>query len=174
MSLGQSMLTAAALIIITVVVITANRLILESQQDQFAGEAYHLASEMANSMLMEAAKKLFDANVKTSYYQSASEFTSPQYLGPSSSEQTAVPLPDTFPFKSIGGYNDFDDYHRYERIVDSPLITGFQMRDSVFYVKWDNLDTPQGYQQYLKKMVVRVLHPLYLTTPLYYSTVSSY
>lgn len=174
MSLGQSMLTAAALIIITMVVISANRLILESQQDEFAGEAYNLASEIGNALLMEAGKKKYDASSTNSYYQNIWEFTGANSLGPNSSEASAVPLPDRFPFKSLAGYNDYDDYHRYWRIVDTPVITGFIVRDSVIYVGADDLDSRVNYPTYLKKMIVTVEHPLYLPRPLQFSTVMAY
>jgi hypothetical protein len=174
MSLGQSMLTAAALIIITMVVISANRLILESQQDELAGEAYNLASEIGNALLMEASVKKYDAVSTNTYYQFFWEFTGVNSLGPSSSEAAAVPLPDRYPFKSIGHYNDFDDYNRYWRIVDTPIITGFIVRDSVIYVLVDDLDARTNYQTYLKKMIVTVEHPLYLPRPLQFSTVMAY
>jgi hypothetical protein len=174
MSLGQSMLTAAALIIITMVVISANRLILESQQDELAGEAYNLASEIGNALLMEASVKKYDASATNSYYQWITEFTGANSLGPNSSEAAAVPLPDRSPFKSIGAYNDFDDYNRYWRIVDTPIITGFIVKDSVFYVRSDELDERTNYPTYLKKMIVIVEHPLYLPHPLQFSTVMAY
>jgi hypothetical protein len=174
MSLGQSMLTAAALIIITMVVISANRLILESQQDEFAGEAYNLASEMGNALIAEASKKKFDANATTIYYQNIWEFTSANGLGPNASEAALVSLPDRFPFKSIANYNDFDDYHLYWRIVDTPVIPGFVVKDSVVYVRPDELDERVNYPTYLKKMIVTVSHPLYLPRPLQFSTVMAY
>jgi hypothetical protein len=174
MSLGQSMLTAAALIIITMVVISANRLILESQQDEFSGEAYNLASEIANSMLMEASRKKFDENFTSSYYQDVWEFADPTSLGASLTESSAVPLPDHAPFKSIGAYDDFSDYNGYERIVDTPVITGFIVRDSVCYVNPTDPDTPLDYQSYVKKLVVKVSHPIYLPKPLEFSTLMSY
>ncbi len=174
MSLGQSILTTAALIIITLVVISANRLILESQQDELMGEAYHLASEIANSMLTEASQKMFDPNPWYSWNSASESFTPVYMLGPNSSEMAAVPLPDRYPFKSIAGYNDFDDYHLYTRVVDTPIITGFQVRDSVFYISSSNPDTPYGYPTALKKMIVTVTHSLYLPKPLLFSTVKSY
>ncbi len=174
MNLGQSLLTTAALIIITLVVISANRLILESQQDELMGEAYHMASEIANSMLMEASKKVFDPNPWYSGYSASDCFTPVYMLGPNSTEQAAVPLPDRYPFKSIAGYSDFDDYNLYTRVVDTPLITGFQVRDSVFYVSSGNADVPNGYPTALKKMIVTVTHSLYLPKPLQFSTVKCY
>jgi hypothetical protein len=168
------MLTAAALIIITMVVISANRLILESQQDEFAGEAYNLASEIGNALIAEASKKRFDESAKTTYYQSIVEFTWPSSLGPDGTEGVAVPLPDTYPFKSISGYDDFDDYNKYYRVVDTPVITGFIVRDSVFYVRTDEPDERVAYYSYLKKMIVTVEHPLYLPRPLQFSTVKAY
>ncbi len=174
MSLGQSMLTAAALIIITMVVISANRLILESQQDEFAGEAYNLASEIANALLMEASRKQFDAYYDPYYKPMLWELTPYNGLGPNSTEQSAVPLPDQYPFKSISGYSDFDDYHRYRRIVDTPTLTGFVVYDTVYYVSPNDLDTKLNNQSYLKKMIVTVTHPLYLPKPVQFSTIMTY
>ena len=168
------MLTAAALIVITMVVISANRLILESQEDEFAGEAFNLASEMANAMIMEASKKQFDDNAVSGTYQNVWEFTPPSMLGPGPAESSVVPHPDVAPFKSIGGYDDFGDYNGYVRIVDTPVIQGFIVRDSVVYVSPSDPDTPLNYQSYVKKLVVIVSHPQFLPRPLQFSTLMTY
>jgi len=95
-------------------------------------------------------------------------------LGPDGSEPSLVPLPDRAPFLSIGNYNDFDDYNGYTRIVDTPLIQGFVVTDSVFYVSATDFDTPLYYPSYVKKLVVTVQHPQFLAHPLQFSTLMTY
>jgi hypothetical protein len=125
-------------------------------------------------MLMEASRKKFDENVTSSYYQDVWEFTPASSLGCSLSEASVVTQPDQAPFKSVGGYDDFSDYNGYERIADTPVITGFIVRDSVVYVNPADSDTRLDYQSYVKKMVVSVSHPIYLPRPLQFSTLLSY
>lgn len=130
MGLGQSILTMAALVFITFLVISANRMVIESAEDELTAQATILAPDMAAALINEALKKDFD--LYTGSNASTSQFTSASSLGPSSSEASVVTLPDHFPYRSIAGYSDFDDYDGYVRIVNTPLIQGFIVRSTVY------------------------------------------
>jgi hypothetical protein len=187
MNLGQSMLAILALVVITFLVVSANRIITQSLQDELKGEAYNQAGEIASELINEAVKKKFDDPtavhrffdwshwswrnyVLYDFYQSTSDFTAPASLGP---EESGVPKPDRAPFKSVAGYDDFDDYDGYQRIVDTPTMTGFIVNCTVTYVSPSDL-TPVNSRQYYKRLLVQVSHPTYLPNALSFSTILTY
>ena len=194
MSFGQSVLTILALVVITFLVVSANRIVTQSLQDELTGEAYNQAGEIASDLINEALKKKFDDPKvwhrfwndstdswtyyhiydSTMYEPSASNFTAPGSLGPTGTEKTAVPKPDQYPYKSIAGYDDFDDYNGYQRIVDTPVMTGFVVKCTVTYVLASDLNTPYNSQSYYKRLVVTVSQPTYLPNALSFSTIMTY
>jgi len=186
MSLGQSILSILALVVITFLVVSANRIITDSLQDELKGEAYNQAGEIASDLINESLKKKFDDPTVVHYtskgtayylydfYQNSNDFTAPGSLGPSLAEKTAVPLPDTYPYKSLTGYDDFDDYNGYQRIVDTPVMKGFVVNCTVTYVNGGDLNTPYNGKQYYKRLVVTVSQPTYLPNALTFSTFMAY
>ena len=176
MSFGQSILTILALIVITYLVLSANRVVTQSLQDELKGEAFNQAGEIANDIISEAMSKSFDdpSGVYNSglylYYRKPSDFTPPSKLGP---ERTGVPTPDIYPYKSIT-WDDFDDYDGYQRIVDTPIMKGFVVNCTVTYVDTINLITPVNIQTYCKRLVVKVTQPTYLPDTLFFSTIMTY
>jgi hypothetical protein len=183
MSLGQSVLAILALVVITFLVVSANRIITQSLQDELKGEAYNQAGEIANDLINEVKKKKFDDPTVVHYYmgqpyhlydfyQSPSDFTLPSSLGPTTSVGN-VNNPDRYPYKSIG-YDDFDDYNGYQRIVDTPIMNGFVVNCTVSYVDSTNLNTPVSHQTYYKRLVVKVTQPTYLRDTLFFSTIMTY
>jgi hypothetical protein len=186
MNRGQSILAILALIVITVLVVNANRVVTQSLQEELKGEAYNQAGEIANDLINEAMRTKFDDPTVVHYlngnpyypyklyafYQSWSDFTSPGLLGPTTSVGNAS-NPDRYPYKSIG-YDDFDDYNGYCRIVDTPIMTGFVINCTVSYVDSTNLNTPVNYRTYCKRLVVKVMQPTYLRDTLFFSTIMTY
>jgi hypothetical protein len=190
MSQGQSFLAILALVVITFLVVSANRIITDSLKDELTGEAFNQAGEIANDLINEALKtkfddptvvhyvryggywysyKLYDNNM---YEPNPLNFTAPSSLGPTSS--IGYPgHPDTYPYKSIA-YDDFDDYNGYQRIVDTPIMKGFVVNSTVTYVDSSNLNTPVSYQTYYKRLLVKVTQPTYLPDTLFFSTVMTY
>jgi hypothetical protein len=206
MSLGQSTLAILALVVITFLVVSANRIIIQSQLDELKGEAYNQAGEIASELINEATNKKYDDPtvvhsevvnkwvstptgpqwVGTVYYKLYDTFegdwtvnlTAMGSLGPSKrpsgfDERTAVPLPDRTPYKSISNYDDFDDYNGYQRIVDTPVMTGFVVNCTVSYLTSATL-TPAPNPTYTKQLVIKVMQPMYLPDTLYFSTTKTY
>jgi len=194
MNLGQSMLAAMALVVITFLIVSANRIIIQSRQDELKGEAYNQAGEIASELINEAMKKKYDdpTVVHWFYYygwrsyklydfyepNAATNFTAIGSLGPSIrpsgfNEITAVPLPDRSPYKSIANYDDFDDYNGYSRIVDTPIMTGFVVNCTVSYLASATL-VPATNPTYTKKLEVKVSQPIYLPDGLTFSTTMTY
>jgi len=195
MSFGQSILTVLALIVITFLVLSANRIVTQSLQDELTGEAYNQAGEIANDLINEALKKKFDdptvvisvklpsppypANYWKShklydFYQDTIDFTKTASFGPSSAEKTAVPLPDRYPYKSITGYDDFDDYDKYQRIVDTPIMKGFVVNCTVSYIESGAMNTPIIGRTWYKRLLITVSQPTYLPNALTFSTFMTY
>jgi len=161
MNMGQTMLTLAALVLVSIAVLNVNRMIVDSDQAMYEAEALDLAVSYAEGLLEEIATKRFDENALDSTYQDPSEFTSASALGPESGE-SFTPWPDMAPWKSIGILDDVDDYEDYERTIDTERLKGFKLTADVFYVTETNLDQESSVQTYLKRVEVNVEHPSYL------------
>jgi hypothetical protein len=192
MSFGQSILSILALVVITFLVVSANRIVTQSLQDELTGEAYNQAGEIASDLINEALKKKFDDptvilsfHVSHSpytiyyhlydFYQDTTDFTKTVSFGPSPTEKTAVPLPDRYPpYKSITGYDDFDDYDKYQRIVDTPIMTGFVVNCTVSYINNVDMNTPIIGRTYYKRLLITVSQPTYLPNALTFSTFMTY
>jgi hypothetical protein len=194
MSLGQSILAAAALIVLTILVISANRMIVQSQQDEYRAIAVNEASEIASAIMNEALSKAYDnysylnpipeivypdTTVKSYPDAIKFSFTPPGSLGPESGKPTfSVSTPDiataTSTFQSASLYTDFDDYNGYVRKVDTPTMKGFLAKCTVTYVQANNLNIVKNWKGYFKRIVVTVEHPVYLEPPISFSAVKTY
>lgn len=165
MNLGQTMLSAATLVVLAALVLNANRLIVEGEKDLMKGEAFDLAVNHAQALLAEIATKKFDAATADSGYQATSEFTSPTALGPEGVEAAAIyPWPDVMPYKSIAAFDDADDYHGYERTVSSAMMEDLKLWVEVTYVSDTNPDAQASGRTYFKRITVYARHPSYLET----------
>ncbi|MDD8019527.1 MAG: hypothetical protein PHP42_14230 [Bacteroidota bacterium] len=182
MGFGQTMLTIAFLVILTIAVMNANRIIVDKEESYYESQAYEQASILANSLLSEIIKKKFDSQVDTNSttYQVPGDFD--YWMGPSYTAQNNVNPsgnPDVFPYKSIRGdngnwFDDVDDYNGYKRSASTASMTGFTLTVSVYYVKQSNPNTSAPSQTYLKKIDVTVSNPKYLKNNLVFSTVAAY
>ena len=160
MNMGQTMITSGMFVLLVMSVISANRMLVEDAEITYQAEAYELSATVAEDLMAEASAKLFDVYDNGTGTQSSWEFGD---CGCSGSEAAYVsPLPDTSPFKSVDGFNDFDDYNGYTRVVDAGSISGFKVRAFVYYIDPGYPDIPSYWQTYFKKMEVRVSHPKYI------------
>jgi len=183
MNLGQTLLSAAALVLLTVMVINANRLIVQSGKDFMLAEATDVGTGLAESLIQEIETKKFDMSDDGSGTQSLYYFNDPGYMGPSTYEMSYVVLPDTSwtgRFKSIRfcnacnqGYDDVDDYNGYIRIVDTDGVKGFQINVTVYYVKDAKPDVPSSMKTYFKRADIQVTNP-YLSAAMNFSTIVPY
>lgn len=136
-------------------------------------EAQLNAVSIAQSMIDEVMQKPFDAATVSAKIYDDSLFTGAGSLGCNGGEASAVPLPDTYPYKSVNGYNDIDDYHRYRRTVPTPRMGNFDVRDSVWYVVETDPEAKSGVQTFFKRVKVTVRHPN-MNSPLELSDVAVY
>lgn len=161
MSTGQTMLTAAFFVLLTVAIMTANKMLIDTEGTDYSGEAIALGTNYAQILMNEIVKKKFDQKADTTVYQEATSLTAPNLLGQDAGE--SFTLPDNAPFQSAAKYNDIDDYHGYSRTVNSTTITGFSVTAQVYYVTMTNTKTVSSTQTYLKRIDVSVEHSQYLS-----------
>ena len=183
---GQTMISAAFFVMLTVAVLSANRMVLESNKDYIQAQAIEQATNFANALISEILTKKFDSQVDTLYYQDKSEFDSPSSMGPSSTARNYVNpggAPDvasaTVSYKSIKGttgdyFDDIDDYHGYERTANATDISGYHLKVSVYYVSKSSPDAASSSRTYYKRIDVTVDHPLYLPRKLTFSVIATY
>lgn len=202
MGLGQTMITTAFLVLITIAAMNANKMVVDRDSNYYEQEAYRQAAIMANSLLGEILSKRFDENsnvgASDTTYQSATNFS--DNLGPDNSEGYNIPHPDvTFSsnyqkFYSINDpgiiYDDVDDYNNYQRRGSSGDLTDFLLTVNVNYAKTlisgDTTIVTTSNKTHLKLIKITVINTKYLplrdidgdgivdTTKLTFSTVKTY
>ena len=181
MGMGQTMLTSAFLVLLTIAVMNANKMIVDRDINYYEQEAFKQAGILANSLLDEIVRKKYAGEADTSgAYQLRTDFYSA--LGPSSTASNYVNpggAPDTYPYKSIRGdngnyFDDIDDYKGYRRSANAGNITGFLLTVNVMYVSPVNPSVITSTQQYLKRIDVTVSHPTYLKKNLTFNRIISY
>jgi len=166
MNLGQMLLVVGALTILSMISLAVNSSILQAYVVSYDSEATIDAISIGQTMLDEIQLQAFDSLTNTTQtVKDPNLCTLPAKLGADIDSEktfaTAVAAnPDTAPFVSQIKYNDVDDYNHYTRIVKSPHLGKFTVRDSIFYVQDANLNTPYTTAPtWYKKVLVTVSHP---------------
>jgi len=173
MHTGQMLTVLGALALLSLVSLSVNTMIIGKTTTMLEAEAQLNAISIAQTMIDEIMTKSYDAATSGGKVYKASEFTGAGSLGCSGDENSAVPRPDSYPFKSGAGYNDVDDYHRYTRLAATPRLGKFTVTDSVYYVLESNPNQRSTSQTFFKKVVVTVRHPN-MFSPLQLSDVAVY
>lgn len=176
MSAGYTMLTIGALALLMVVVINADRLIVNADVQPAKSKSYHIAVALGEEMFGEIRTKRFDQNSSDSLIITSTQkyyLTPVTFLGPDAGSDIVFALPDSGQFRSAASYNDIDDYHRYSRMVNTPEFSGFRVSVEVYYVSETDYVTRSGSQTFLKKIVVSVERQPDIQ-PISFSTIQSY
>ena len=193
------MISAAFFVMLTVAVLSANKMVIESNKDYIEAQAVEQGTNFANALISEILTKKFDQNIsnrdnkippytsideiknwmKTTYgldstnYHNPSDFRS--VMGP---PFAISPWPDVAPYESIptgsGKYNDVGDYNGYERTANSSDISGYHLKATIYYVSSSDANTPSAVQTYFKRIDVTVDHPIYLPKKLTFSAIATY
>lgn len=158
-----------ALMLLGTATLGINRMLIDKTVTMLDTEASLSAVSIAQSMIDEVFTQNYDAATDSGYgidkkrVYDTNLLTGATSLGCSGTETINVPLPDTANadgiFRARPYYNDVDDYHRYTRIVKTPVLGKFTVVDSVYYVLEANPDQRATTQTYMKKIVVTVTHP---------------
>jgi hypothetical protein len=157
-----------ALVLLGSTMLGINQMLLIKTTTMLDAEASLAATSIAQSMIDEVMTQNYDAatdsgiGVDLKKVYSISLFTGSNSLGCNNTEASNVPLPDTADangvYRSAKYYNDVDDYHRYRRTVNTPVLGKFTVTDTVYYVLESNPDQRATVQTYHKKVVVTVTH----------------
>lgn len=105
MSLGQTMISTAFFALLTLAVLTANKMIIERSKSSLQLEAVEGATNLANSLLTEILTKKFDSKVTT---DASGKITGPY-------------THDNWPWPSYPGYFGWPDY---PSAFDAPTSMG--------------------------------------------------
>jgi hypothetical protein len=146
MNTGQMMLTALAVVLLGVTVISVNRSSLQNgtilEQTQIGVYGISLAS----SIIEEASGKPFDEKTVDDAVSLPSQLSST--LGP---EGTEKQTPDTTKF-----FDDFDDYNGLKMKVGVAGVDTFTIRDTVYYINDTDPNVRVTGPTWFKRMDVRV------------------
>jgi hypothetical protein len=188
--MGQTIISAGLIVLVTIAVINANRLVINSQTTKLEAQARLEASDIAMELITEARLKKFDERADTTFYQSTSYFMPYTLLGrdslrwvwnPSTSSWSSTfdstemfTRPDHSPYRSTGSYDDYDDYNGYRRTVSTSTLTGYNVWCKVYYATQTYPDKVTTSRTYVKTLEVYVSHPLYLEDTLRISMTKTY
>lgn len=171
MNTGQMLLVIGALALLSTLTLAVNSTIINKYQMIYEAEATIDAISLGQALLDEALAKAFDEKTTgTSKVYNVSNLTPIGSLGADAGEAIAG-FDSTF--LSVLRFDDFDDFHNYNRIATTPRMGRFVVTSRVIYVTSANPDLAAGSQTYQKKMVVTVSHPS-LKVPVPVSDVAIY
>ena len=146
MNTGQSLVTLAALMLLSVTVLRVNSNLLSTDSVLMDTKFGVLAVSLGTSIIEEANKKAFDLAGSDDAITNLSLLTSPGSLGPSSGEI----YPD---------FNDFDDYHGLIKRVDNMPSAIYDLHCKVYYINPANPNVNANVKTWHKKIEVEVTSP---------------
>lgn len=146
MNTGQSLITIAAMMLLSILVLRINSTILNTDTVVQDSKFGLLATSIATSLMEEATSKAFDTNTDSANVTSLSQLTSPSQLGPESGE--------VYP-----NFDDVDDYNGYTRIDSSMPSAVFKDSCVVVYVSSASPDVTSSVATWNKKITVIVTSP---------------
>ena len=171
MNTGQMMLTIAAMFLLSLVILTANRGFLSTSTTMYQSRYDILGVSVATSIMEDATGASFDETTVGATVNSLSSLTSANLLGLDASENSA----------NFRTFDDFDDYNCYKnspkldtvQIEGSNLKMFFNTYCRVDYVENNDPNDITTDRTYHKKISVRVYAPG-MTDTVKLSTVYSY
>lgn len=149
MNTGQMMITIAALLLLSVVILRVNNSFLSTNTVVNQTKYDVMAVSLGTSIIEEASSKAFDTYTRNNSVTSVSSLTSPYSLGPGSGE--------VYP-----NFDDFDDFNGYTRNTSNDttfLSANFTARTVVDYVTPTNPNTTSYIRTWHKRLRVTVTSP---------------
>ena len=159
MNTGQSILSIAAMLLLSTLVLRVNNSILSTGEVMDQSKFGVLATSLASSVIEEASNKFFDKATDGNSVDDSTFLTPPDSLGNEDEEYSE--------------FNDFDDYNHYHRSVTNLPSATFDINCTVNYVNPPNLSVVSNVQTWHKRITVTVTSPLSKDT-LRLSSVYSY
>jgi len=162
MNTGQMMLSVAAMMLLSLVVLRQAGDSLGTSDTVLHSKLEIMAVSEASSMIEKISALAFDQHTKDSTFTGKVYQLTPSPLGPEAGED------------SVQKYNDIDDYNGYST-VDSTALGEFTISCSVVYVDPSDPDGMSTTQTWHKKVSVVVHGPFpAMTDSVQVSTVISY
>ncbi|MFH1008010.1 MAG: hypothetical protein V1800_11005, partial [Candidatus Latescibacterota bacterium] len=142
MNTGQMLLVLGAMVLLSSLVLSVNRSVLENT-DMVAQAGYRIAATaLGQALIEEAGAKAFDEEVVgTPPTGLPAGFTAPGTLG--------TDLGESYP-----GFDDVDDFQGFESDVITADSVGYHLSVQVGYVDSDDPDTVVPSRTFFKKMDV--------------------
>jgi len=144
MNLGQTLLTLAAMMILTQLAVRVNSNVLQTQEVMQNSKFGLVAASLATSTIEEANKLAFDAKTVDDAVTSVNQLTASNLLGPESGET------------KLADFNDFDDFNGYKYFDTTLSSAHFNISCLVQYVDPPNLNSYTLTRSYHKKLTVFV------------------
>jgi hypothetical protein len=159
MGSNQLLLIVAALAILITLQLSINGSLIRSFVADLDGEATIDAVSVGEAMIDEIQTKAFDEQVVANRIFDLDLLTASNSLTREGSTENSVSAYEREPFQSKSKFNDADDYNRYTRIVSSPRLGDYKVKDTVYYVSGTSLDSASNTRTWWKKIEVTVTHP---------------
>lgn len=163
MNAGQMMITIAAMMLLTVVILRVNTNFFNTSNLMYETKFGVMAVSLGTSIIEEASSKAFDANSVDMSLGNVNSLTNPNSLG----KETGEVYPD---------FDDFDDYNGYTKNTSGdPTFQSavFNASCVVKYVNPPNLNSFTNSRSWHKKISVTITSPSMVDT-VKMSTVFSY
>ncbi|MBI9072874.1 MAG: hypothetical protein JEY94_14830 [Melioribacteraceae bacterium] len=161
MNTGQTMLTVAAMMLLSAIVLRINNNFLNTNTVMMENRFGVLALSLATSYIEEATGKAFDAQTDEKPVETLGELTSPGGLGPGSGE--------VYPF-----FNDFDDFNGLTRLDTSMRSAYYNVECHVDYINPANPDVAVNSTTWHKKITVNVFSTGFMRDTVSLSSIYSY
>lgn len=157
-------ITVGTIILLGTFILTSNTIISTTRQSSMNTEFYLTAIALGQSVIEEAKTKLFDQAATVGTVTNVSDLTAPSLLGRDGGGES-VGNPDTLSgniFRSAILFNDVDDYHNYNRRVNTTRATDYNLRTTVTYTSPTFPDSVRNVRTWCKLMTVFVTSPFIL------------
>ena len=147
----QMLLVIGAIVIFSLLNLSAHRSILNSTELTLNSEYIITATAIAEELMTEISSKAFDETTVSAFVEEPSDFSDFPF-GPESGESYTL-------------YDDCDDYHGYGRTVTTPRTGEFTADVTVEYVYENNPDQMTTSKTRMKRVTVQVTGEM-LTRPI--------
>jgi hypothetical protein len=148
MNTGQMLLTAGAIVLLGITVLTVNRSFNQQGAVLEQTEVGVYAISLATSTVEEASGMAFDQATVDNSVTTTASLTNWNKLGPESGE-TTTPATTT-------NFNDFDDYNNLTLGTKIAGVDSFTVKSQVYYIDPSSPDVPVSSSTFFKRLDVKV------------------
>jgi len=144
MNTGQSLLSIAGIMLLSLLSLNVNKSIIQKMVAINSNEVLIGASSVAQSVLEEIQLKAFDENTIHKYIKNDSYFCEPEHLGPEYGEFSHTQ------------FDDIDDYNNYSTSIELEHLGKFDVTVKVHYKINMHTEQMSSKQTFIKEITVEV------------------